>query len=172
MTPTLWFINLKADPAKSLQSPALSPSPPFERISQTFKERSLNMRVALRGLARYARLRFRERQRLSYVASHDSSLIEVPRDIGLLRNKVRVMKGSPPNQRRRAVIRTLNSLTRELRRRRFRLLCLRLAGPRRHSKGASDGWLCCPRSRRHHAARSCLIRTQLELRPANDGEAA
>ena len=104
------------------------------------KDRLPTTRVPLRGLVRYAWLRLREPQRLSYMASHDSSLFEVTRGIGLLTNKVRVMKGKPPNRRRRAVIRTLNSLTRELRRRRFKLICLRLAGgPRPDAGGASDG---------------------------------
>jgi hypothetical protein len=104
----------------------------------TSKEQLLTMLVALRGLVRYAWLRFCEPQRLSYIASQDSSLFEVTRDIGLLRNKVKVMKAKPPNQRRRAVIRTLNSLTRELRWRRFKLLCLRLAGSSNKLRAASD----------------------------------
>ena len=84
------------------------------------------MWMLLRGAGRYARLRLSEPQRLSDIASREAPLLELTRDIVLLRNKVRVMKVKPPSQRRRAAIRTMNSLARKLRMRRFKLLCLRL----------------------------------------------
>ena len=76
-----------------------------------------NLMMLFRGAWRYAKLRLSDPKRLSDIASREAPLLDLTRDIMLLRNKVRVMKGRPPSRRTRAVIRTMNSLARKLRNR-------------------------------------------------------